>query len=102
MISDFVDSELKGKIYAAFLMQDSSFNAKPLFASLLQLDAAADGLNWSRIKAAALRDGRGFWSPIVLADGIVKPAKEVEALFLEWVKKRAARFFDYLQRPQVG
>ena len=58
---------VKGKTYAAFIMKDEDFCAKPLLAGILKLDHS-EGLSYKMMQTAAQTNGYFFWTTKLIHD----------------------------------
>ena len=82
---------IEGKVYAALVMADDAWGAKPLFAGMVRLTPKEDGVNWKRLEAAVLLSGYHLFSPIIVKKDQSLPADAVKASFDMWIKDQKTK-----------
>ena len=70
-----------GKVYAAFIMKEKDYTAKPMFAAMVRFEK--DGPNFHLLEKACDLNGRHFWAKKLLEPHEELPLSEDRELRLE-------------------
>ena len=82
---------VQGKVYAAFIFSDKSFDSRPLLAGKVKL-VPGDGVTYKRLEAAAELNGNRFWTKIIVEENEHLPWEEVEAEFKQLLNSFRSRY----------
>ena len=82
---------VQGKVYAAFLLAQDDFAAKPLMAGMVKLDPS-DGMSYKRLEVAAELNGVHFWTTKIVLEDQQLPLEVVQASYKLWIDERRSRF----------
>ena len=75
-----------GKVYAAFIMKEKDYTAKPMFAAMVRFEK--DGPNFHLLEKACDLNGRHFWAKKLLEPHEELPLSEVTKGYEDWIKQR--------------
>ena len=87
-----------GKVYAAFLLANRDYDAKPLMAGMVKLDPS-DGVTYKRLETAAELNGVFFWTAKIVVEDQQLPMDAVKASYRLWIDERKARFEKKTKKP---
>ena len=75
-----------GKVYAAFILREKDYNARPLFAAMLRFEKA--GPNYQLLEKACDLNGWHFWTKKILEPHEELPLSEVTEGYEDWIRQR--------------
>ena len=91
IMADDAKASVQGKVYAAFLLSQADYAAKPLMAGMVKLDPS-EGMTYKRMETAAELNGVFFWTTKIVLEDQLLPMDAVKTAFKLWVDDRRSRF----------